>query len=312
NLHEKWFKAWVSRLQKRLHGWPAQSTFFTRDSPPECLRKGPQLAQRRDIKKILIIGSGPIVIGQGPEFDYSGTQGCKALREDGYEVVLVNSNPATIMTDPQFGDRTYIEPLTAEVVETIIERERPDAVLPTLGGQTALNLAMELAAKGVFKKYNCELIGANEVAIERAEDRQRFKDTMLEIGLDVPRSAIIRAEGPREDQIRAAANIALDKAHELNFPVIIRPSFTLGGSGGGTAYNSEEFLEIVKRGLNLSPTHEIMIEQSILGWKEFELEVMRDMYDNVVIICSIENLDPMGVHTGDSITVAPIQTLSDR
>lgn len=270
------------------------------------------MAQRRDIKKILIIGSGPIVIGQGCEFDYSGTQGCKALREDGYEVILVNSNPATIMTDPQFGDKTYIEPLTAEVVESIIEKERPDAVLPTLGGQTALNLAMELAAKGVFTKYNCELIGANEDAIERAEDRQRFKDTMLEIGLDVPRSAIIRASGPREDQIRAAANTALDTAYELNFPVIIRPSFTLGGSGGGTAYNSEEFLEIAKRGLSLSPTHEIMIEQSILGWKEFELEVMRDMYDNVVIICSIENLDPMGVHTGDSITVAPIQTLSDR
>ena len=270
------------------------------------------MAQRRDIKKILIIGSGPIVIGQGCEFDYSGTQGCKALREDGYEVVLVNSNPATIMTDPQFGDRTYIEPLTPEVVETIIDRERPDAVLPTLGGQTALNIAMELDARGVFEKYGCELIGARAEAIERAEDRQRFKDTMLEIGLDVPRSAVIKAEGPREEQIRAAANVALEKAQELNFPVILRPSFTLGGSGGGTAYNVEEFLEIAKRGLNLSPTHEIMIEQSILGWKEFELEVMRDMHDNVVIICSIENLDPMGVHTGDSITVAPIQTLTDR
>jgi len=286
--------------------------FFHKGAYPECLRKGPQLAQRRDIKKILIIGSGPIVIGQGCEFDYSGTQGCKALREDGYEVILVNSNPATIMTDPQFGDRTYIEPLTAEVVESIIERERPDAVLPTLGGQTALNLAMQLDAKGVFKKYNCELIGANADAIERAEDRQRFKDTMLEIGLDVPRSAIIKADGPREEQIRIAANVALEKAHELNFPVIIRPSFTLGGSGGGTAYNVEEFLDIARRGLSLSPTHEIMIEQSILGWKEFELEVMRDMYDNVVIICSIENLDAMGVHTGDSITVAPIQTLTDR
>jgi len=279
---------------------------------PRVTRKGPQLAQRRDIKKILIIGSGPIVIGQGCEFDYSGTQGCKALREDGYEVVLVNSNPATIMTDPQFGDRTYIEPLTADVVESIIDRERPDAVLPTLGGQTALNLAMELARRGTFEKYDCELIGANSEAIDKAEDRQRFKDTMLEIGLDVPRSAVIRAEGPREEQIRIAANIALEKAQELNFPVIIRPSFTLGGSGGGTAYNVEEFLEIARRGMNLSPTHEIMIEQSILGWKEFEVEVMRDMFDNVVIICSIENLDPMGVHTGDSITVAPIQTLSDR
>ncbi|MGI8905986.1 MAG: carbamoyl-phosphate synthase large subunit, partial [Candidatus Sumerlaeaceae bacterium] len=270
------------------------------------------MAQRRDIQKILVIGSGPIVIGQGPEFDYSGTQGCKALREDGYEVVLVNSNPATIMTDPQFGDRTYIEPLTADVVESIIERERPNAVLPTLGGQTALNLAMELSAKGVLKKYGCELIGANEAAIERAEDRMRFKETMLEIGLDVPRSAIIRAETGREEHIRRAAYDALEKAQELEFPVIIRPSFTLGGSGGGTAYNMEEFLEIAQKGLGLSPTHEIMIEQSILGWKEFELEVMRDMYDNVVIVCSIENLDPMGVHTGDSITVAPIQTLTDR
>lgn len=280
--------------------------------PILVIRKGPQLAQRRDIKKILIIGSGPIVIGQGCEFDYSGTQGCKALREDGYEVVLVNSNPATIMTDPQFGDKTYIEPLTADVVESIIERERPDAVLPTLGGQTALNIAMELNARGTFEKYGCELIGANADAIERAEDRQRFKDTMLEIGLDVPRSAIIRAEGPREEQIRIAANIALETAQDLGFPVIIRPSFTLGGSGGGTAYNVEEFLEIARRGMNLSPTHEIMIEQSILGWKEHEVEVMRDMHDNVVIICSIENLDPMGVHTGDSITVAPIQTLTDR
>lgn len=270
------------------------------------------MAQRRDIKKILVIGSGPIVIGQGCEFDYSGTQGCKALREDGYEVVLVNSNPATIMTDPQFGDKTYIEPLTPEVVESIIARERPDAVLPTLGGQTALNLAMSLYEKGVFEKYGCQLIGAQADAIEKAEDRQRFKDAMLEIGLDVPLSAIIKAEGGREDQIRKAANYALEKAYELEFPVIIRPSFTLGGSGGGTAYNVEEFLEIAQRGLSLSPTNEIMIEQSILGWKEFELEVMRDMHDNVVIICSIENLDAMGVHTGDSVTVAPIQTLTDR
>ncbi len=305
-------KAWVSRLRCLAEPAPLKFHNTRPDGINRRVGKGPQLAQKSDIKKILIIGSGPIVIGQGCEFDYSGTQGCKALREDGYEVVLVNSNPATIMTDPQFGDRTYIEPLTAEVVESIIERERPDAVLPTLGGQTALNLAMELSGKGVFEKYGCELIGANADAIDRAEDRQRFKDTMLDIGLDVPRSVIIRAEGPREEQIRIAANTALDKAYELNFPVIIRPSFTLGGSGGGTAYNVEEFLEIARNGLNLSPTHEIMIEQSIRGWKEFELEVMRDMYDNVVIVCSIENVDAMGVHTGDSITVAPIQTLSDR
>lgn len=270
------------------------------------------MAQRRDIQKILIIGSGPIVIGQACEFDYSGTQGCKALREDGYEVVLVNSNPATIMTDPQFGDRTYIEPLTPEVLEAIIERERPQALLPTLGGQTALNLAMELSRRGVLKRFGCELIGAREEAIERAEDRMRFKQTMLDIGLEVPRSAIIQAADGRDDHIRRAAFEALESAHDMGFPIIIRPSFTMGGSGGGIAYNTDEFLEIAQRGLNLSPTHEIMVEESVLGWKEYELEVMRDMFDNVVIICSIENLDPMGVHTGDSITVAPIQTLTDR
>ncbi len=270
------------------------------------------MAQRRDIQKILVIGSGPIVIGQACEFDYSGTQGCKALREDGYEVVLVNSNPATIMTDPQFGDRTYIEPLTVEVLEAVIEREKPQAILPTLGGQTALNLAMELHEQGVLARHNVELIGAKADAIVRAEDRHAFKQTMIEIGLDVPRSAIIRAEGRRDDLVRRAAYDALAQAQEIGFPIIIRPAFTLGGSGGGTAYNMEEFLDIAQRGLGLSPIHEIMIEESILGWKEFELEVMRDMHDNVVIICSIENLDPMGVHTGDSITVAPIQTLTDR
>jgi carbamoyl-phosphate synthase large subunit len=279
---------------------------------PTVSPQGRALTKRHDLKKILIIGSGPIVIGQACEFDYSGTQGCKALREDGYEVVLVNSNPATIMTDPQFGDRTYIEPLTPEVVEAIIERERPDALLPTLGGQTALNLAMELARRGVLDRYQVRLIGANAEAIERAENRQRFKETMLEIGLEVPRSAIIRAAGSREDQILRASYDALENAQNIGFPVIIRPSFTLGGTGGGTAYNVEEFLSIAQRGLNLSPTHEIMIEKSVLGWKEFELEVMRDMHDNVVIICSIENFDAMGVHTGDSITVAPIQTLTDR
>ncbi len=270
------------------------------------------LTQKLDAKKILIIGSGPIVIGQACEFDYSGTQGCKALRENGYEVVLVNSNPATIMTDPQFGDRTYIEPLTADVLEKIIERERPDAILPTLGGQTALNLAMELAHRGTLERFGCRLIGANAEAIERAEDRMRFKETMLAIGLDVPRSAIIKAESGREDHIRRAVYEALDKATEIGFPIIIRPSFTLGGTGGGIAYNSQEFEALTQRGLTLSPIHEIMIEECVLGWKEFELEVMRDMHDNVVIICSIENLDPMGVHTGDSITVAPIQTLTDR
>ncbi|MCX7625946.1 MAG: carbamoyl-phosphate synthase large subunit, partial [Candidatus Sumerlaeaceae bacterium] len=270
------------------------------------------MAKPQNVRKILIIGSGPIVIGQACEFDYSGTQGCKALRENGYEVVLVNSNPATIMTDPGFGDRTYIEPLTPEVVASIIERERPDAVLPTLGGQTALNIAMELSKQGVLEKFGCRLIGASAEAIERAEDRMRFKQTMLDIGLDVPRSAIIQAHSGREEHIRRAVFEALEHAVEIGFPIIIRPSFTLGGTGGGIAYNSEEFETLAQRGLSLSPIHEIMIEECVLGWKEFELEVMRDMDDNVVIICSIENLDPMGVHTGDSITVAPIQTLTDR
>jgi carbamoyl-phosphate synthase large subunit len=259
------------------------------------------MPRRDDLHRILIIGSGPIVIGQACEFDYSGTQGCKALRSDGYEVVLVNSNPATIMTDPQFGDRTYIEPLTPEIVELILEKERPDAVLPTLGGQTALNLTMKLAKQGVFERLGIELIGANAEAIARAEDRELFKRTMLENGLDVPRSGIAHA-----------MTEAVAVAETIGFPVIVRPGFTLGGSGGGTAYNVEEFREIVKRGLKLSMTSELLIEESLLGWKEYELEVMRDHADNVVVICSIENLDPMGVHTGDSITVAPVQTLTDR
>ncbi|MCX7018101.1 MAG: carbamoyl-phosphate synthase large subunit [bacterium] len=270
------------------------------------------MPRRHDIQKILIIGSGPIVIGQACEFDYSGTQGCKALREDGYEVVIVNSNPATIMTDPQFGDRTYIEPLTAEVVEAIIERERPHAILPTLGGQTALNLAMELSQRGTLERYGCRLIGANAESIARAEDRQQFKNAMIGTGLDVPRSAVLRAGGAREQQILRAACEALERAQQIGFPVIIRPSFTLGGTGGGIVYNVQEFPEIAQRGLSLSPIHEIMIEESVLGWKEYELEVMRDMRDNVVVICPIENFDPMGAHTGDSITVAPIQTLTDR
>ena len=258
------------------------------------------MPKRTDIHKILVIGSGPIVIGQACEFDYSGTQGCKALREDGYTVVLVNSNPATIMTDPQFGDRTYIEPLTCDVISEIIRKERPDALLPTLGGQTALNLAMELHKSGILEECGVEMIGAKPDAIERAEDRLHFKETMLRIGLDVPRSGIAKTL----EEARAIAE-------QVGFPNIIRPSFTLGGTGGGIAYNREEFDEICKRGLFLSPISEVMIEESVLGWKEFELEVMRDAADNVVIVCSIENFDPMGVHTGDSITVAPIQTLSD-
>ncbi|MFW6303664.1 MAG: carbamoyl-phosphate synthase large subunit, partial [Candidatus Sumerlaeota bacterium] len=258
------------------------------------------MPKRTDIHKILIIGSGPIVIGQACEFDYSGTQGCKALREDGYEVVLVNSNPATIMTDPQFGDRTYIEPLTLDYLKQIIRKEKPDALLPTLGGQTGLNLAMEAYHDGILEEMNVEMIGARPDAIERAEDRLHFKETVQKIGLDVPQSGIANSW----EEAKAIAE-------ELGFPNIIRPAYTLGGSGGGIVYNSEEFEEIAKRGLFLSPINEIMIEESVLGWKEFELEVMRDTADNVVIICSIENIDPMGVHTGDSITVAPIQTLTD-
>lgn len=254
------------------------------------------------IRKILLIGSGPIIIGQGCEFDYSGVQACKALKEEGYEVVLVNSNPATIMTDPEFADRTYIEPITPAVVEKILEREKPDALLPTLGGQTALNCAMDLHHSGVLAKHGVRLIGANAEAIKRGEDRQLFKDIMLEIGLDVPHSGTAHSMEEARD---VAAQIG-------TMPLIIRPAFTLGGTGGGIAYNREEFEEIVKRGLDLSPTTEVLIEESLLGWKEYEMEVMRDRADNCVVICSIENFDPMGVHTGDSITVAPIQTLTDK
>lgn len=259
------------------------------------------MPKRTDINKILIIGSGPIIISQACEFDYSGTQACKALREDGYLVILVNSNPATIMTDPQTADRTYIEPITPEVVAKIIEIERPDAILPTLGGQTGLNTAIKLFEMGVLDKYHVEMIGANYQAIKKAEDRSKFKEAMIRIGLDVPRSGLAYN---MDDSHRIAK--------ELGFPLIIRASLTLGGTGGGIAYNIEEFEEIVALGLESSPTHEILIEESIIGWKEYELEVMRDIKDNVVIICSIENLDPMGVHTGDSITVAPAQTLSDK
>ncbi|WP_193210840.1 carbamoyl-phosphate synthase large subunit [Luteolibacter marinus] len=259
------------------------------------------------IKKILVIGSGPIVIGQGCEFDYSGVQACKALREEGYEVVLVNSNPATIMTDPEFAHRTYIEPITPEVVEKIIIREQPDALLPTLGGQTALNTSMALFKAGTLDKHGVKMIGANADAIDKGEDRQRFKDAMLKIGLDVPQSGTAHT---MEEARRVADEIA--GLTGKSFPLIIRPAFTLGGQGGGIAYNREEFEEIVESGLDLSPVTEVLIEESLLGWKEFEMEVMRDRDDNCVVICSIENLDPMGVHTGDSITVAPIQTLTDR
>ena len=259
------------------------------------------MPKRTDIKKILIIGSGPIVIGQACEFDYSGTQACKALKEEGYKVVLVNSNPATIMTDPEFADATYIEPITADFVEKIIAKERPDALLPTLGGQTALNVAIQLYERGVLDRYGVEMIGANPTAIKKAEDRELFKEAMQRIGLDLPRSGFARS-----------MEEAWKVVKEIGFPVIIRPSFTLGGTGGGVAYNVEEFEEIASRGLEYSMINEIMIEESVEGWKEFELEVMRDKNDNVVIICSIENLDPMGIHTGDSITVAPAQTLTDK
>ncbi len=259
------------------------------------------MPKRTDLKRVLIIGSGPIVIGQACEFDYSGSQACKALRAEGLEVVLVNSNPATIMTDPELADRTYVEPLTPEVLAAIIERERPDALLPTVGGQTALNLAVDLHDNGTLAKYHVELIGASIQAIKVAEDRQLFKDAMREIGLDVPQSGLARS-----------VSEAVELAQTLGFPLVIRPSFTMGGIGGGIAYNVEEFRDLAERGLELSPVHEILIEESVIGWKEFELEVMRDCADNFVVICSIENIDPMGVHTGDSITVAPILTLSDK
>ncbi|MEE9194156.1 MAG: carbamoyl-phosphate synthase large subunit, partial [Thermodesulfobacteriota bacterium] len=259
------------------------------------------MPKREDIKSILIIGSGPIVIGQACEFDYSGTQACKALMDEGYRVILVNSNPATIMTDPSLADSTYIEPLTPEIVEKIIAKEKPDVLLPTLGGQTALNISVELAETGVLDKYGVELIGAKLPAIKKAENRELFKEAMLKIGLKVPESGIAH----NMDEAREVAN-------RIGYPIIIRPSFTLGGTGGSIAYNKEEFDEFAKSGLDLSPVSEILVEQSVIGWKEYEYEVMRDNMDNVVIICSIENFDPMGVHTGDSITVAPAQTLTDK
>src|SRR5881398_3717652 len=259
------------------------------------------MPKRQDIKSILIIGAGPIIIGQACEFDYSGVQACKALREEGYKVILINSNPATIMTDPATADVTYIEPITWQTVEKIIVKERPDAILPTMGGQTALNCALDLWRNGVLDKYKVELIGATPEAIDKAEDRLKFKDAMTKIGLGSARSGVAHT---------------LDESwavqRELGFPVIIRPSFTMGGTGGGIAYNEEEFEAICKRGLEASPTSELLIEESLIGWKEFEMEVVRDKKDNCIIVCSIENFDPMGVHTGDSITVAPAQTLTDK
>jgi len=259
------------------------------------------MPKRTDIGSILIIGAGPIVIGQACEFDYSGAQACKALREEGYRVILVNSNPATIMTDPDMADATYIEPVTWQTVEKIIEKEKPDALLPTMGGQTALNTALDLAREGVLEKHGVEMIGADQDVIDKAEDRDRFRKAMIKIGLDMPDSAVAHS---LEEALQVQARVG--------YPAIIRPSFTMGGSGGGIAYNKEEFLEICERGFDLSPTNELLIEESIIGWKEYEMEVVRDKEDNCIIVCSIENLDPMGVHTGDSITVAPVQTLTDK
>ncbi|MBN8705921.1 MAG: carbamoyl-phosphate synthase large subunit [Bacteroidetes bacterium] len=259
------------------------------------------MPKRTDLSSILLIGSGPIVIGQGCEFDYSGTQACTVLKREGFRVILVNSNPATIMTDPEFADATYIEPLTADFLEKIIEKERPSAILPTMGGQTALNLAVQLAEAGVLEKYGVQLIGANLKAIKKAENRSEFNEAMKNCGV-----ATIKG------QFAYSMQEALLIVEKIGFPTIIRPSFTMGGSGGGIAYNMEEFKEIVHRGLTLSPSSEILVEESVIGWKEYELEVMRDTKDNVVIVCSIENFDPMGVHTGDSITVAPAQTLTDK
>ena len=259
------------------------------------------MPKRTDIKSILIIGAGPIVIGQACEFDYSGAQACQALREEGYRVILVNSNPATIMTDPAMADATYIEPVTWQIVEKIIEKDRPDAILPTMGGQTALNCALDLERHGVLAKYNVEMIGARAESIDKAEDRELFDDAMKAIGLETPRHGIARSM----DEAFAALDM-------VGFPCIIRPSFTMGGSGGGIAYNKEEFVEICTRGMELSPTNELLIDESLIGWKEYELEVVRDKNDNCIIVCTIENFDAMGVHTGDSITVAPAQTLTDK
>jgi carbamoyl-phosphate synthase large subunit len=259
------------------------------------------MPKREDLKSVLVIGSGPIVIGQACEFDYSGTQACRVLREEGVRVILVNSNPATIMTDPDFADATYVEPITPEVIEAIIAKERPDAILPTLGGQTALNAAMKLHELGVLEKYSVELIGANVAAIRAGEDRSEFKQIVLDSGADVAKSFIAHD-----------IDEALAAAKNLGYPVVVRPSFTMGGLGSGFAYNKEDLIRIAGAGLQASPTSEVLLEESILGWKEYELELMRDKNDNAVVVCSIENVDPVGVHTGDSITVAPALTLTDR
>jgi carbamoyl-phosphate synthase large subunit len=259
------------------------------------------MPKRTDIKSILLIGAGPIVIGQACEFDYSGVQAVKALREEGYRVILVNSNPATIMTDPQVADAVYIEPIRWDVVRDIIAKERPDALLPTMGGQTALNCALDLVSEGVLEEFGVEMIGASKEAIDMAEDRELFREAMREIGLESPNA-----------EVAHSLEEAIEIQKRIGFPIIIRPSFTLGGSGGGIAYNRQEFVEIVEHGLDLSPTNEVLLDESLLGWKEFELEVVRDKADNCIIICSIENIDPMGVHTGDSITVAPALTLTDK
>ena len=259
------------------------------------------MPRRDDIKKILVIGSGPIVIGQACEFDYSGAQACKVLREDGFEVVLVNSNPATIMTDPEMANRTYIEPITPEMVEKVIAAERPDVLLPTLGGQTGLNCAVELAEAGILEKYGVELVGAKLDVIKKGEDRKLFREAMERIGLDLPESGYAYSVLDAEELVG-----------KMGFPAVIRPSFTMGGAGGGIAFNLEELRDIVSNGVALSPIGEVLVEESIIGWKEFEMEVMRDVNDNAVIVCSIENVDAMGIHTGDSITVAPAQTLTDR
>src|SRR5579862_1765723 len=259
------------------------------------------MPRRDDLKSVLVIGSGPIVIGQGCEFDYSGTQACRILRSEGIRVSLVNSNPATIMTDPEFADATYVEPITSEVLEKVIAKERPDAVLPTLGGQTALNAAMDLHAQGILRKYNVELIGADVDAIEACEDREKFKEIVIGLGAEVPRSVICHTLAE-----------CFDSVGQLGMPVVVRPSFTLGGLGSGIAYTEDDLRRIAGTGLDASPTTEVLLEESIIGWKEYELELMRDRNDNVVIVCSIENVDPMGVHTGDSVTVAPAMTLTDR
>ena len=259
------------------------------------------MPRRKDLKKILVVGAGPIIIGQACEFDYSGTQACKALRDEGYKVVLINSNPATIMTDPDVADKTYIEPITLEVLEKILKKEKPDAILPTMGGQTALNLAMEAEKKGILKKYKIELIGANSKAISNAEDRKKFRKNMIDIGLDLPKSEIV-------NNINQASKVL----KKIGLPAIIRPAFTLGGLGGGIAKNEKEYLKIIKSGLHESPVSQVLVEECLEGWKEFEMEVVRDKKDNCIIICSIENIDPMGIHTGDSVTVAPALTLTDK